>query len=160
MPAQRNYVAFQIATCAAGTLEEGLILLWAMEEVRILPSLGFEAGPSTHAQVYLRAWQFAKSHSPASSPNKETSSALDQLIENWTSSPFERFVDDLRKVVDLLDIPLDPTDERYQKAEAVLTHVLWLEERCACPRSSRGSRTRPQVLARDVSSKTTRGAMQ
>ncbi|KAL7412346.1 hypothetical protein BDY24DRAFT_392615 [Mrakia frigida] len=101
----KAYVDFLTGT---EDLEEGLVLLWGME------------------QLYLKAWQHAKSQTPTSTTS-DTSDALKLLIDNWTCEEFEIFVQDCVGAVEGLE--LVEGSERWKRCEEVWKYVLWLEVR-------------------------------
>jgi hypothetical protein len=108
-PLTKSYVDFLIATAAGGSLEEGLVVLWAMEKVQY-PVRG-EIVADLRTQCYLTAWQSAlklmQSSSWATMPNDDmsaTQKALKVFIDNWTCTEFVGFVDDCTAVVDGLGL--------------------------------------------------------
>ncbi|RPD75630.1 heme oxygenase-like protein [Lentinus tigrinus ALCF2SS1-7] len=108
--ATRDYTAEMARVGALGTLEDGLIFLWAME------------------RVYLDAWKYAKSLL-GNVPNHEgdpTLLAIRQLVENWTCPEFEQFVDDIADLVNRLQIL--PGTAPFIRAEEIWARVVELEE--------------------------------
>ncbi|KAG8712124.1 hypothetical protein FRC11_000979 [Ceratobasidium sp. 423] len=101
--ATRNYTAEMARVASLGSLEEGLVFLWAMEK------------------MYLDSWTFASKQS-----GQERSKGLSAFITNWTSDEFKKFVDDLEKLVDLLGI--EPGSENWRRAEVIWNRVIELEE--------------------------------
>ncbi|CAE6519761.1 unnamed protein product [Rhizoctonia solani] len=99
----RNYTAEMARVASLGSLEEGLVFLWAMEK------------------MYLDSWTFASQQSV-----RERSKGLNAFITNWTSDEFKKFVDDLEKLVDLLGI--EPGSENWRRAEIIWNRVIELEE--------------------------------
>ncbi|CAE6403341.1 unnamed protein product [Rhizoctonia solani] len=99
----RNYTAEMARVANLGTLEEGLVFLWAMEK------------------MYLDAWTFASQQKAQERP-----SGLNAFITNWTSEAFKKFVDDLEKLVDLLGI--EPRSDSWRRAEATWNRVVELEK--------------------------------
>ncbi|KAG2036760.1 heme oxygenase-like protein [Suillus americanus] len=70
--ATRDYTAEMARVASVGSLEEGLVFLWAME------------------QVFLDAWKYAKSLFPPESDSEDnTANAIRQLTNNWTTPEFE-----------------------------------------------------------------------
>ncbi|KAI0356009.1 heme oxygenase-like protein [Trametes cingulata] len=107
--ATRDYTAEMARVGALGTFEEGLVFLWAME------------------RVYLDAWSYVKSllHN-ATTGTGPALPAIKQLVENWTSPEFGKFVHALSDIVDRLAIvPGSPT---YLRAEEIWARVVELEE--------------------------------
>ncbi|KAG9120799.1 hypothetical protein FRC07_003566 [Ceratobasidium sp. 392] len=78
--ATRNYCAEMVSVASLGTLEEGLVFLWVMEK------------------MYLDSWTFASKQ-----PTQNSRDAA-EFITNWTSQEFVKFVDNLEKLVDLMEI--------------------------------------------------------
>jgi thiaminase len=73
--ATRDYTAEMARVASVGSLEEGLVFLWAME------------------QIYLDAWKYVKSLLPPQSDlEDDTANAIRQLTNNWTTPEFEEFV--------------------------------------------------------------------
>jgi thiaminase len=70
--------------------------------------------------MYLDSWTFA-SKQISQSPSNE----LGEFIKNWTSEEFIKFVDDLEKLVDMMDIK--PGTEGWRRSEAVWNRVVELE---------------------------------
>ncbi|KEP53014.1 TENA/THI-4 family protein [Rhizoctonia solani 123E] len=99
----RNYTAEMARVASLGTLEEGLVFLWAMEK------------------MYLDAWTFASKQT-----GQSRSKGLDAFITNWTSDAFKKFVDDLEKLVNLLGI--EPGSDSWRRAEVTWNRVIELEE--------------------------------
>ncbi|KAI0325927.1 heme oxygenase-like protein [Cubamyces sp. BRFM 1775] len=107
--ATRDYTAEMARVGAFGTLEDGLIFLWAME------------------RVYLDAWTYAKSLlSNATTGTGPALPAIQQLVENWTCPAFVEFVQVLEGLVNRLDIA--PGSPAYLRAEEIWARVLELEE--------------------------------
>ncbi|CAE6467186.1 unnamed protein product [Rhizoctonia solani] len=99
----RYYTAEMARVASLGTLEEGLVFLWAMEK------------------MYLDSWTFASKQT-----RQERPKGLDAFITNWTSDEFKNFVDDLEKLVDLLGI--EQGSDNWRRAEATWNRVVELEE--------------------------------
>ncbi|KAJ1310037.1 hypothetical protein OPQ81_006790 [Rhizoctonia solani] len=102
-PETRNYTAEMARVASLGTLEEGLVFLWAMEK------------------MYLDSWTFASRQT-----GQGRSKGLNAFITNWTSDEFKKFVDDLERLVDLLDI--EPGSDAWRQAEIIWNRVIELEE--------------------------------
>ncbi|KAK1920793.1 hypothetical protein DB88DRAFT_501073 [Papiliotrema laurentii] len=105
----RSYVDFLGATAAMGSLEDGLVLLWAMEK------------------AYHTAWSYAKRFVPSQPAQSPKEAALRLFVDNWTCDEFVGFVRDCTDVVDGLEI--DPDSETGKQAEEVFKRTLWLEQR-------------------------------
>ncbi|PWN98273.1 heme oxygenase-like protein [Tilletiopsis washingtonensis] len=117
-PTTRAYIDFQMATVASGTFEEGLVLLWAMEV------------------LYLESWRHVRSFLPfPSNSSSSVTSALSELIPNWTAPEFEHFVADIAELVDELpelDGRLSPqagTNAARQRVESIWNETLFYEVR-------------------------------
>ncbi|KAI9065315.1 heme oxygenase-like protein [Trametes sanguinea] len=107
--ATRDYTAEMARVGALGSLEDGLVFLWAME------------------RVYLDAWSHVKSLLPnATSGAGPALPAIKQLAENWTCPEFVQFVDTLESLVNRLSIL--PGSPAYVRAEEVWARVVELEE--------------------------------
>ncbi|GAA5840087.1 hypothetical protein JCM9279_002271 [Rhodotorula babjevae] len=111
----RAYVSLLVATGAeanrnGGGMEEGLVLLWAMEK------------------LYNQAWLFAAQHpvSPSGTDDK-TSAALTELIDNWTNPEFADFVAKCEAAVDALE--LKEGTPAWSRAEEIFKYTLYLEQR-------------------------------
>lgn len=74
--------------------------------------------------MYLDSWSFAAKQSN-SGANSDDLSPLRKFIKNWTSSEFIQFVDDLKNLVDIMDI--QEGSESWRQAEAVWNRVIELE---------------------------------
>ncbi|KAG8700821.1 hypothetical protein FRC09_005736 [Ceratobasidium sp. 395] len=99
--ATRNYCSEMVSVASLGSLEEGLVFLWAMEK------------------MYLDSWTFASKQ--ATQHSREAG----DFIENWTSKEFVKFVDSLEKLVDLMEV--QPGTDGWRRAEAVWDRVIELE---------------------------------
>ncbi|GAA6034019.1 hypothetical protein JCM8097_000652 [Rhodosporidiobolus ruineniae] len=118
-PLTKAYVDLLLATGAeAGRtgegVEEGLVLLWAME------------------RIYFNAWTFAASHTPSPSgsssrTDNRTSAALTELIDNWTNAEFKEFVERIEREVEKLE--LKEGSEVWERCEEIFKYTLWLEQR-------------------------------
>ncbi|KAG9089358.1 hypothetical protein FS749_001397 [Ceratobasidium sp. UAMH 11750] len=89
------------SVASLGSLEEGLVFLWVMEK------------------MYLDSWTFASKQA-----TQRPRDAGD-FITNWTSKEFIKFVDDLEKLVDLMEI--QPGTDAWRRAEVVWNRVIELE---------------------------------
>ncbi|KAF9477958.1 heme oxygenase-like protein [Pholiota conissans] len=110
--ATRDYTAEMVRVASSGSLEDGIIFLWAME------------------RVYLDAWRYVKSiqkqsANPTDSNASNNVAAVRSLAENWSSPEFELFVDTLQRLVDGLEIK--PWSEAWFRAEDIWSRVLELE---------------------------------
>lgn len=74
--------------------------------------------------MYLDSWSFAAKQSNPGA-NSDDSSPMRQFIKNWTSSEFIQFVDDLKNLVDIMDI--QEGSESWKQAETVWDRVVELE---------------------------------
>ena len=108
----------------SGSLEDGLVFLWAMEQVSDIrtvqkqPELTLIQGisrcleicrvPATQKQ-HLRNW-----------------SAVSTFASNWTSPEFYRFVDDLATTVNGFNIP--PDSVGWKRAKEIWLRIIELEE--------------------------------
>ncbi|KAG9100786.1 hypothetical protein FRC06_003724 [Ceratobasidium sp. 370] len=99
--ATRNYCAEMASVASLGSLEEGLVFLWVMEK------------------MYLDSWTFA------SKQTTQRPRESGEFITNWTSKEFIKFVDDLEKLVDLMEI--QPGTDGWRRAESVWNRVIELE---------------------------------
>jgi len=108
-PNTKSYVDFMAATGAIGSLEEGLVLLWATE------------------QCYFGAWKYASQQKRVVAVRGNVPDALDELVENWTNDEFGVFVEDLAQLVNGLGISLDE-GTRLDAAKSIVQHVLYLEK--------------------------------
>ncbi|KJE02401.1 hypothetical protein I311_03798 [Cryptococcus gattii NT-10] len=111
----RAYVDFLHAVGGVGAVEEGLVLLWAMEI------------------AYLTAWRNAKSLRPETltsadpSSLSQTQQALLKFVDNWTSDEFVEFVTDCADIVDGAGIEIGSA--LAERCETVFKRTLWLEQR-------------------------------
>ncbi|GAA6019922.1 hypothetical protein JCM10207_003338 [Rhodosporidiobolus poonsookiae] len=114
-PATKAYVDLLIATGAeanrnGGGVAEGLVLLWAMEK------------------IYFTAWTFSATHALAQNgTDAQTSSALAELIDNWTNAEFARFVQMCEDEVEKLG--LEEGGEEWERCEEMFKYTLYLEQR-------------------------------
>ncbi|KAI4518276.1 hypothetical protein GGG16DRAFT_49251 [Schizophyllum commune] len=99
----RDYTA-EMARLAAASLEENMVFLWAMEK------------------AYLDVWTNVKKGLKASNI---TGQPINDLSENWTCNEFINFVEDLRDIVDDLDI--QPDSPKWKRAEEVWERTIELE---------------------------------
>ncbi|KII87872.1 hypothetical protein PLICRDRAFT_112328 [Plicaturopsis crispa FD-325 SS-3] len=108
----KAYVAEMERFSRSASFEEGLVFLWAME------------------QVYLDAWTYVgkvrSAHADALSADAPNAAAVAELVDNWTNSEFHEFVADLANLVD--DRGIEPGSERWAKAEKVWATVLDIEK--------------------------------
>ncbi|KAI1189076.1 heme oxygenase-like protein [Nemania serpens] len=98
------------------TLFDGLVVLWATEK------------------AYLAAWSYANQHS---SENADFEKDLDggalrkDFIPNWTSQPFQEFVEEIKGCLEAYAESLageDNADARFAMAAAMVKKVFVLEE--------------------------------
>ncbi|KAJ7592661.1 heme oxygenase-like protein [Mycena floridula] len=104
----RDYTAEMARVSLGGSLQDGLIFLWAMEK------------------VYLDAWIYVRHElETAVTEGSTTFAAVSALSKNWSSPEFIAFVDDLTKIVNNLGIALDSADGK--RAAEVFARVVELE---------------------------------
>ncbi|EGO03851.1 hypothetical protein SERLA73DRAFT_175532 [Serpula lacrymans var. lacrymans S7.3] len=114
--ATRDYTAEMARVASLGSLEDGLVFLWAME------------------RAYLDAWRYVKSQLSLSSTSEttdgQTAGAIRALTNNWTTPDFVDFVDELAKVMDACFVGLsgDSRNEAWARAEEIWARVVELEE--------------------------------
>ncbi|KAF9567136.1 heme oxygenase-like protein [Agrocybe pediades] len=96
----RDYTAEMARISLSGSLEDGLVFLWAME------------------QVYFDAWNYVKQGQPAST-------AIDRFASNWSSPEFAVFVSSLADLVN--DLGIIPGSQGWSKAEDIWRRVIELE---------------------------------
>ncbi|THH30646.1 hypothetical protein EUX98_g3522 [Antrodiella citrinella] len=107
----RDYLAELARVGACGTMEDGVIFLWAME------------------RVYMDAWKYVGSLATAnqeSEPPSSTRKVVKFLVNNWTNADFAGFVSDLDHVVNYLEIK--PGTDAWTRAEEIWSRVVELEE--------------------------------
>ncbi|CAA7267216.1 unnamed protein product [Cyclocybe aegerita] len=103
----RDYTAEMSRISSSGSLEDGLVFLWAME------------------QVYLDAWSYVKNRVQDSVPQQSSPSAIDKFATNWSSTEFGVFVKALANLVDSLGV--EPGTDGWHRAEAIWERVIELE---------------------------------
>ncbi|WVF66804.1 hypothetical protein IAT40_001546 [Kwoniella sp. CBS 6097] len=111
-PVTRGYIDYLQTIGALGSIEEGLVVLWASEK------------------IYNAAWEHAKTFRKASSvfdAESNTQQALVKFIDNWTTPEFIEFVGRCEDMVDSLDIQLGT--ERAELCEKAFRNILWYEQR-------------------------------
>ncbi|KAI0918822.1 hypothetical protein AcW1_009466 [Taiwanofungus camphoratus] len=106
--ATRDYTAEMARIGAEGRIEDGLVFLWAME------------------QVYLDAWRYVASLSTDPTAEGTIVPAVAALVLNWTNPEFVHFVDDLADIVNSLGISAG--SPAWVRAEAIWARVVELEE--------------------------------
>ena len=123
--ATRDYTAEMTRVSSYGSLEDGLVFLWAMEQVsgwlfnlQLRGALGFKVS----SKAYLDAWR----HVASLLKNRENKSAISSFAENWTSPEFEKFVSELAGLVDGLGI--QPGSEGWKRAQVIWARIVELEE--------------------------------
>lgn len=148
----RAYVDFLHAVGGVGAVEEGLVLLWAMEIVSFVNDCLYDpSGPLRQPpQAYLSSWRNAKSLRPETltsadpSSLSQTQQALLKFVDNWTSDEFVEFVTDCAEIVDGAGIEIgsalaercetvsskcDSLDTAIDQSLQVFKRTLWLEQR-------------------------------
>ncbi|KAH8116595.1 heme oxygenase-like protein, partial [Phellopilus nigrolimitatus] len=111
--ATRAYTAELARVANWGSLEEGLIFLWAMEKA---------------SSAYTCSWTLTPSsgpHNKSSSQDGNAELAINEFVGNWTNNEFIKFVDDCRVVVDSLGI--ERGSELWTRAEVIWDRVVELE---------------------------------
>ncbi|OZJ04853.1 hypothetical protein BZG36_02596 [Bifiguratus adelaidae] len=107
--ATRDYMAEMTRVSTEGTLFDGLVFVWAME------------------QAYLDAWRYVGSvlerTGRAEPPDQH---AVASFVANWTNPEFVKFVDDLADVVNSYGVR--PGSQEWARAEMIWARVLELEE--------------------------------
>ncbi|KAH7925443.1 heme oxygenase-like protein [Leucogyrophana mollusca] len=117
----REYTAEMARVASLGTLEEGLVFLWAME------------------RVYLDAWRYVKSLLPpvseaeSSAHPRRAGWAIREFIERWTNDEFVAFVDELATLADEHYGAVDADGgslrgKSVARAEEIWARVIELEE--------------------------------
>ncbi|KAF5368817.1 hypothetical protein D9758_003016 [Tetrapyrgos nigripes] len=118
----RDYTAEMARIASEGSIEDGLVFLWAMEK------------------VYLDAWTYARENledvtnvsNPSNQSSKpESDSAFSAFAHNWSTPEFGVFVDDLAKLVDSVasakDVAPDHDSRVYRRAKGIWDRVVELE---------------------------------
>ncbi|KAF7794918.1 hypothetical protein EIP86_006061 [Pleurotus ostreatoroseus] len=106
--ATRDYMDSMAAVSSWGSLADGLVFLWAME------------------QVYLDSWRHVKSLLATSKEESPASAAVRELAANWTNDEFVDFVNDLADLVNQQN--LQPGSSEWARAEEIWARVVELEE--------------------------------
>ena len=134
--ATRDYTAEMARVATEGTLFDGLVFVWAMEQVLAIRSrhsavvLIFTAFPNLSdglIQAYLDAWRYVGSvleRTGLASPADQQAVAC--FVANWTNSEFVKFVRDLADVVNTYGVR--PGSQQWAKAEVIWARILELEE--------------------------------
>ncbi|KAJ7151614.1 heme oxygenase-like protein, partial [Mycena filopes] len=104
----RDYVAEMDSIASGKNVEEGLVFLWAME------------------QVYLDAWSFVRKELQERSSQPEgkqfaSDASVSAFVDNWTSPEFVKFVDDLARLA-------SATDVGFQRGREIWERVVELEK--------------------------------
>ncbi|KAH9941754.1 heme oxygenase-like protein [Epithele typhae] len=106
--ATRAYAAEMARVAACGSLEDGLVFLWAME------------------RVYLDSWKYVKSlHSTEVQGTSVIAPVVAELADHWTSPEFEQFVEILEGLVN--DCGITPVMAAFRRAEEIWARVIELE---------------------------------
>ncbi|KAJ3509708.1 hypothetical protein NLJ89_g5075 [Agrocybe chaxingu] len=103
----RDYTAEMCRISSNGSLEDGLIFLWAME------------------QVYLDAWSYVKDRMHSIGAPQTSASAIDKFATNWSSTEFRVFVNALADLVDGLGVK--PGTDEWHRGETIWERVIELE---------------------------------
>ncbi|EIW78582.1 heme oxygenase-like protein [Coniophora puteana RWD-64-598 SS2] len=109
--ATRDYTAEMARIASLGTLEEGLVFLWAMEK------------------AYLDAWRYVRSlfQQPLTDVD-ETGKAIVELTTHWTNPGFVQFVESLASAVDECYAGKAKDGVAWKSAEELWARVVELEE--------------------------------
>ncbi|KAI0703741.1 heme oxygenase-like protein [Cytidiella melzeri] len=121
--ATRDYTAEMIRIGTSGSIQDGLVFLWAMERVSESYAACMANFYTLEIQVYLDAWKYVASQ--AVNAVHPPSQALAGLINNWTNPEFEKFVKDLEELVD--DLGIKSGTEAGDRAENIWARVVELE---------------------------------
>ena len=109
--ATRDYTAEMARIASLGSLEDGLVFLWAMEK------------------AYLDAWCNVRSLLPT--PVKDvygTNKAIAELTAHWTNPEFVKFVDSIAAVVNEYHMGKSRDEVAWNSAEELWARVVELEE--------------------------------
>ncbi|KAF8330586.1 heme oxygenase-like protein, partial [Cantharellus anzutake] len=109
--ATRNYLAEMARVDSWGSLEEGLVFLWAMEK------------------LYLDSWSFVASgilgQDKEDGKDSNAQRAVKDFARNWSNKEFIKFVDKLAELVD--DLEIDPILETGRRIKVVWDRIVELE---------------------------------
>ncbi|KAL5523437.1 hypothetical protein ACEPAG_7610 [Sanghuangporus baumii] len=106
--ATKAYCAEMAHVAGWASLEEGLVFLWAMEK------------------LYLDSWTFVSNGLSKQGDSRDVAShAVREFASNWTNEEFVNFVDDLRSIVDCLNIEVG--SELWKRVQSVWDRVIELE---------------------------------
>ena len=125
--ATRDYTAEMARIANSGTLEDGVVFLWAMEQVSFIRTV--QSQPElTLSKVYFDAWKYVASlqRKNGSSTIDPSANAVSTFTSNWTSPEFYKFVEDLAATVNGFDIP--PDSVAWKKAKEIWVRIIELEE--------------------------------
>ncbi|KAI5117220.1 hypothetical protein M0805_008690 [Coniferiporia weirii] len=105
----KAYTAEMARVSSWGSLEEGLVFLWAMEK------------------VYLDVWTFVAGGSGGESSDRvgNEHTIVNEFAQNWTNDDFIKFVDELREIVD--DLEVERGSDLWERAEATWDRIIELE---------------------------------
>lgn len=96
----RDYLAEMTRVGASGTIEDGIVFLWAMERVRTNCLIGYHYSLfMILAQVYLDSWKYVASLTSPEEDPTPVQKAVAFLVSNWTNEEFIGFVSDLDSIV-------------------------------------------------------------
>ncbi|WWC98904.1 hypothetical protein V866_005798 [Kwoniella sp. B9012] len=108
-PITRGYIDYLQVIGALGSIEEGMMVLWASEK------------------IYNSAWIYAKTFSHLNNSSNETQKALIKFCDNWTTPEFTEFVERCENAMNKFDIELG--SEVAERCEKAFKTILWYEQR-------------------------------
>ncbi|KAJ7785674.1 heme oxygenase-like protein [Mycena metata] len=104
----RDYVAEMDSIASSRNIQEGLVFLWAMEQVYL------DAWSLVRAGLQKRPFQSEGNRSANDSP-------VSAFVENWTSQEFVKFIDDLAALA-------NATDVEFERGTKIWERVVELEK--------------------------------
>ncbi|WWC68995.1 uncharacterized protein I206_102931 [Kwoniella pini CBS 10737] len=105
----RGYIDYLQVIGSLGSIEEGILVLWASEK------------------IYNSAWLYAKTFSKANTSSNDTQKALVKFVQNWTTPEFTDFVKKCEDAMNKFDIELG--SEAAERCEKAFKVILWYEQR-------------------------------
>ncbi|WWC59989.1 uncharacterized protein I303_102552 [Kwoniella dejecticola CBS 10117] len=108
-PITRGYIDYLQVIGALGSIEEGMLVLWASEK------------------IYNSAWLYAKTFSQANTSSNETQKALVKFVQNWTTPKFTDFVERCENALNKFELELG--SEAAERCEKAFKAILWYEQR-------------------------------